>query len=102
MKKELIDVIKQLRHEQNVQDQWLNELPNELHSAFFDNDYVNSMGLQHDMLITSLFKDSAEDVFWFLYDFKIGKTKGPHIITADGVPYTFLKDEDFYDYLESL
>lgn len=100
MKKELIAIVKQLRCEQNVQDEWLNSLPNDLHSAFFDNAYVNSICIQRDVLIEAAFGNCKEDVFWFLYEFNICKTTGPHIITQDGTEYTFNTDEDFYKYLE--
>jgi hypothetical protein len=82
--------------------QYLDSIPPDINSVFFDNAYVNNLAMQRDVLIEELFGDMAEDVFWFLYEFEAGKSPGPHLILADGIKYTFVTDESYYEYLKSL
>lgn len=101
MKQELIDVVRRLKDWDTKQDEYIKTIPSDIGTAFFDNEYTNLMSLQKDMLIRALFGDMAEDVMWFLYEFKAGKSAGPHCILADGTKYTYNTNEDYYAYLES-
>lgn len=98
MKEELISVIKKLRTLDKKATDYINTVPLSLQSAVFDNDYTTAYGQMHDVLIEALFKDNAEDVFWFLHEFKPSKTK-VQIVLGDGTSFIFKNDEQYYDYL---
>ena len=100
MKRELIEVVKQLRQSMQRQDEYLAELPREFQEMLFDNAYSNYFEIQRDQLMQALFgNEMYEDIMWFLYEFTPGKSTGPHII-VDGKEYVLLSDEDYYRYLE--
>ena len=101
MNKELIDVVRKLKELDNQGDKYLQSIPSDINSVFFDNTYVNALQMQKDMLINLVFGDMTDDVSWFLYEFEAGKSPGPHCITADGTEYFYHTDEDYYKYLES-
>ena len=102
MKQELIDVVRDLKQEMLVQDSWIDSLPNEISSAFFDNTLTNSLGVQRDILIKALFGDYEEAVYWFLYEFTVGKFEGPHCIDESGKEWTYNTDEDYFEYLKGV
>ncbi|CAB4129867.1 hypothetical protein UFOVP116_153 [uncultured Caudovirales phage] len=101
MKPELIKIVKNLRSMIDAQDSYLDTVPQDLQSAVFANQYTEIENRKVDMLVAELFGDLAEDVNWFLYDFKFGKTTGPHIVLECGTEYTFNTPDDYYTYLES-
>ena len=102
MRAELIDIVAQLKEYDTQQVAYLDSLPGDISAAFFDNKYANLLGNQRDLLIKALFEDMTEDVEWFLYEFEAGKSPGPHCITENGTEYTFLTNEDYYNYLENI
>jgi len=102
MNQKLIDLVRKLKDHETRMNQYLDSIPSDLNSVFFDNAYVNNLAMQRDALIEELFGDMAEDVYWFLYEFEAGKTPGPHLQLADGTKYTFVTDESYYEYLKSL
>ena len=102
MKTELIELIRKLREVENQQTAYINKIPSDISSLIFDNEYSNLQGLKFDFVLQTLFGDLVEDIYWFLYEFKPGKTHGPHVITPDGVEHTFNSDEDYYEYLKNL
>jgi len=101
MNEQLINVVRKLRELDNQGDKYIQTIPSDINSVFFDNIYVNALDMQKNILIESLFGDMAEDVKWFLYEFEPGKSPGPHCITAEGTAYTYQTDEDYYKYLEN-
>ena len=102
MKKELIEVVKQLRLISEQQETYLDKVPRDIVTVIFDNEYANLQSRISQVLFNQLFGDLADDVSWFLYEFKPGVTPGPHCIHNDKTEYTFNTDEDYYKYLESL
>jgi hypothetical protein len=100
MKAELIDIVAKLKEYDIEQVAYLDSLPVDISSAFFDNKYTNALSAQRDLLIKALFGDMSEDIEWFLYEFEAGKSPGPHCILANGKAYTFKTNEDYYNYLE--
>ena len=101
MNKQLIDLVRKLKELDVTGDVYIQSIPRDINSAFFDNAYVNGLRLQKDMLMDLLFGEMVEDVSWFLYDFEAGKSTGPHCIAADGTEYFYHTDEDYYKYLEN-
>jgi hypothetical protein len=101
MKNEMILVVRHLKEMQEKMDQYINTIPRDIRTTFFDNEYVNCLTVQRDRLIGELFNESSvfEDIFWFLYEFEAGKTPGPHIVRPNGIEFTFNYNEDFYKYL---
>ena len=99
MKPELIDVVRKLKDWDTEQSEYLDTIPPDINSVFFDNTYVGLMGKQKDLLIQHLFGEAAEDILWFLYEFTAGKSPGPHCILANGTEFTYTTNEDYYEYL---
>lgn len=99
MKQELILLVRKLKDMEEEMDQYIDTVPSDLRQVLFDNSYVNGMALQRDRLVEALFGDMADDIFWFLCEFKAGKTPGPHVILEDGTEFTFNYNEDYYKYL---
>jgi hypothetical protein len=102
MKQYKIDIVRKLKDSVKRQDDYLKQFPAGFPTeVVFDNDYVNEIGSNFDMLLNAFFKDDVEDVRWWLYDFDIiNASTGPHIITVNGIKWTFKTDEDFYNYLK--
>jgi hypothetical protein len=100
MKSELIAVVKELRKLQVQQDSFVESLPSSVSSCFWDNDYTNAQSMQRDLLINALFQEDAEEIFWFLFEFKPKPT--PQLWLADGTAIAFTCDEDYYKYLETV
>jgi len=99
MKQELILLVRKLKDMEEEMDQYIDTVPLDLRQVLFDNSYVNGMALQRDRLVEALFGDMAEDIFWFLCEFKAGRSPGPHVILKDGTEFTFNYNEDYYKYL---
>jgi hypothetical protein len=102
MTPELINVVRMLKHYDTKQNEYLDTIPSDINSVFFDNTFVDLLARQKDLLIEHLFGEHAEDVTWFLYEFSEGKTPGPHCRLADGTEYTYNTNEDYYEYLKGL
>lgn len=102
MKTELIEVVKKLKAIGDLQDKYLDTVPRDIVTFVFDNEYANMQDQMNRAMFTQLFGDLAEDVNWFLYEFKVGETPGPHCIHSDKKEYTFNTVDDYYKYLESL
>ena len=102
MDKELINIVRTIKNLDEQAMEYADSIPIDLRLFVMDNEYVNIMSRQKDLLLEGLFGEYAEDVCWFLYEFKAGKHKGPHLILADGTEYTYNSNEDYYEYLETL
>jgi hypothetical protein len=100
MRKELIDVVRELKRLNNVAEDFVEEVPYCIASSIFDNDYANAKGLSVELLIRALFQDDTEEIFWFLYEFKPKPT--PQLWLADGTAIAFTCEEDYYKYLETI
>jgi hypothetical protein len=87
---ELLSKIIKLNKEQDV---WLEKLPIEISSAFFDNTYVTAKSLQIDTLINFIFEDWSEDVSYFLYE------PSPHCITTIKGEYVINNIDEYIDYM---
>lgn len=99
MNEQLISIVRKLKDWDTEQEQYIETVPPDIRSIFFDNQYINLLCMQKDALINQLFGDMADDVMWFLYEFEAGKSAGPHCILADGTQYVYNTNEDYYRYL---
>ena len=102
MNKRKIAVVKALKDLQEQGGEYIDSVGSEFIGIIMDNEYCNTRGLMIDVLSRAFFKDMDCDVSWFLYDFKAGTTIGPHLITSDGINWTFHTNEDYYEYLRTL
>lgn len=67
-----IELFKLIHSEFVKRNNYLDTIPNDIQTAFFDNVYTGSYSLMHDKFITEIFGDNAESVFWFLYEWQPG------------------------------
>ena len=100
MKKELIDIVRKLKDIEEMQDAFIDSMPYEYNSIILDSKYTTNVYMQKDIILSALFGDMVDDVEWFLYAFKAGKSAGPHCVHVDGTEYTFNTNEDYYEYLK--
>ena len=77
-------------------DAWLNTVNSQVRDSFYDNGYTEILYKQREMMLKYIFKDIYENVFWFLYDWRIGYT-----INKDGKDYSINSLDDFIQYLYS-
>lgn len=78
---------------ENQQNKWINSLPNDISSVFFDNYYVTSVRKQYDETLKLVFGDWFDDLTYFLYE------KAPHQITTDKNEYVINTVKEYVDYL---
>lgn len=75
---------------------WIESLPREIQSVFYENTYVNNILLDHDRLLKFAVGDLYEDIQWFLYDWKPG-----YEIQVNETKYVIKTLDDYIDYLET-
>jgi len=50
-------------------EQWIDSIPSDIRTAFYDNLYIETLHGQNDMLIKQIFsEDEIIDMEWFLYE----------------------------------
>ncbi len=89
--KKLITEFLVLEEEQN---KWLESINPEIRDCFFSNSLVESLHKQKDMLLRFVLDDLYDDVYWFLYEWKVG-----YNITTEDKDYTINSLDDFIEYL---
>lgn len=97
MKKELIDLVKELRALDIRGQAYLSTIPYPFDMAMVDNEYQHMNTAAQAILMKAVFGDLYEDVYWFFYEWHPGFS----MTTADGVEYVFNTEEDYYKYLET-
>lgn len=75
---------------------WIDSMPSDINSAFFDNTYVNSLDTQISLTQKMLFGDLYEDISWFLYEWN---PKHGVITMPDGTSYNIQTLDDYISYL---
>ena len=94
-----LELVKLVIEEYNKQSEWLDSLPIEIQSAFFDNAYVQSLHRTNDKALTlALGVELYEDLCWFLYDKPDGKTT----VTFDGKTYDIETFEDYLSFVKEV
>jgi hypothetical protein len=66
------EIFRKLVERNNVRKEYLDKIPSDISPALFDNELVNSYGMDVDMLTNFVFGDASESVYWFLYEWKPG------------------------------
>lgn len=87
---QLITKISSLSEKQN---KWIEILPPEISSAFFDNPYTGAYSEQVSQLLKFIFGDWYEDVSYFLDE------SSPHRITTPKGDYVINNVKEYIDYL---
>lgn len=93
----LIKIIDIRENEMLICDKWLESLPNEISTAFFDNTYVNTI-LNSAMDLFKLHFDNDtlySDVEWFLYEWQPGFD-----IRVNDKEYVINNKADYISYLK--
>lgn len=93
-----LTLLKKLRAEQLKQDAWTSALPRDLSSAFYDNEFVDSLFMVQDLLLKAVMGGAYEDAAYFLNEWK----PGYGITEADGTEWKLDTDEDYYTYFRKV
>lgn len=59
-------------------DAYVDNIPLDIRSAFFDNEIVNQYAMLNEKLIQEVFVEWAESVNWFIYEWKPGYGVAPN------------------------
>lgn len=91
----LTTVVTKLIELELAKNTYIDSIPTDIRGVFFDNEYTNSMGRQYDLLLQTLFGPAmAEDVYWFLLEWKPGYT-----VSIDGKEYVINTPKEFIAYM---
>jgi hypothetical protein len=84
-----------LYNQNKAQNAWVDKLPHDISSAFFDNEYVNSISLSKEMLLDNLFEDQflRYDIDYILYN------EARYIINGD-IEWKFDNSSELEEFLE--
>lgn len=83
-------------------DKWLDAVPSEISSAFFDNPYVESMSRTTDLLLSVIFTEEELGwVYWILYDWSDSRTEGLSFV-VDNTEYNPKTRDEAIDLVFSL
>lgn len=95
-------LIGQLKELDQAADQWLDTVPREINSAFFDNPYVDTHYKIRALLLEALYDGPLlEEVDWFLYEWDADKEEVYRSLTyPDGTKCVINNVSDFCDHLE--
>lgn len=92
-------IVTLLKTELIARHEYLDQIPEDIQTSFFDNFYSNSQGRVADQLADMLFAENAEDVAWFLYECdydkisRIGTQKGEYVITSIEAYFDYARQE---------
>jgi hypothetical protein len=100
-KNEFKSLIKRLVKEYHLGDTWLDTIPRDINSVFFDNPYVDSLHRTNTLLMQALFDDALlQEVQWFIYEWSDDKPAELRTITfPNGSKFVINNVDDFVDYL---
>ena len=99
MKKELIDIVRELKKQDNIQLAYLDNTPSEFTGVLVDNQYAESVAMSNTIMMKYIFGEYYEDISWFLCEWVAGK-KSPQIWLQDGTEIDLETEEDYYNYLK--
>lgn len=63
-------------------DQYLNSIPSDIRTPFFDNTLMSNLLEERDMMIKLLFGEFSESIEWFLYEWRAGFEVGMNGVNA--------------------
>jgi hypothetical protein len=100
-KNEFKSLIKRLVKEYHLGDTWLDTIPSDINSVFFDNPYVDSLHRTNTLLMQALFDDALlQEVQWFIHEWRADNDVSLRTITfPDGSTCVINDVDDFVDYL---
>jgi len=96
------ETLKFIREQQLIQERWLDSLPHEISTAFFDNPHVDSLLRVNERLMREVFGDAFDDAAYFLYEMKLCDDGHAQIVEVDGTEHSFSTDEQFYSYFRKV
>jgi hypothetical protein len=79
-----------IEHDQ-AGDAYIDSLPGEIQSAFFDNKFVEHLEMVKDLLMKQVFGDLVEWVYWIMWEWKPG-----YEAKVDDVSYIIGDLDDFF------
>jgi hypothetical protein len=79
-----------IEHDQ-AGDAYIDSLPGEIQSAFFDNKFVEHLEMVKDLLMKQVFGDLVEWVYWMMWEWKPG-----YEAKIDDVSYIIGDLDDFF------
>jgi hypothetical protein len=79
-----------IEHDQ-AGDAYIDSLPGEIQSAFFDNKFVEHLEMVKDLLMKQVFGDLVEWVYWIMWEWKPG-----YEAKVDDVSYIIGDLNDFF------
>jgi hypothetical protein len=84
-------------------DEWIDKVPGEVVSVFFENPYVDAALRSNTVLMEALFdKTMLQEVEWFLYEWRPDAREELRTITyPNGSTFTINTLNDFVDYLHA-
>jgi hypothetical protein len=84
-------------------DEWIDKVPGEVVSVFFENPYVDAALRSNTVLMEKLFdKSMIQEIEWFLYEWKPdAKVEMRTITYPDGSTFTINTLDDFVTYLHT-
>jgi len=92
-----ITILRELYIQQVDGNKWLDKVPREVSTAFFDNPYVESLQRSQDLLMTCVFTEEEHEwVDWFLLDWAGDKSLS---VIQGADTFAFNTIEDFVNYL---
>lgn len=92
-----LKLISKTIEEYKKRSEWLDSIPCDISSAFFDNAYVSSLEKLNETLLQEILGETLyQELTWFLYDKPQGKSS---ITFSDGVVFDVDTPEDFLNYL---
>ena len=94
-----IDTLRKIRALYDKQQIYTDKLPREFYDLIVDNEYINNSQLMVDRLADAYFGELADDVCWFIYEWKPHDDDRPDI-TIEGREYGIKTEEDYYAYLK--
>lgn len=96
------NTIEFLYEQKQKRDAWIDKIPSDISSAFFDNEHVDSLHKEISFLLKVLFKpELLEEIEWFLYEWSHTHHDAFKIITtASNKTYTINSIDDFVSYVE--
>lgn len=90
-----------LYEQKQKRDAWIDKLPSDISSAFFDNEHVDSLHNEISFLLKMLFKpELLEEIEYFLYEWYPHHDEFKTITTQSGKTYTINSLDDFVSYVE--
>lgn len=92
-------LLKRIFIENQKADKWIDTVPPQINSVFFDNPYIESHQKMVDLCVNHIFQDQEQEwAYWFLYDWGNNHSLA---LKIGGKEYTFDNADRLLDFLFS-